>query len=362
MFELAQIFQEYGAEYLSKFQHRMPPSHKKTMQAISQCRTPALGGQVYSCFNCSKEDYAYHSCNNRHCPKCGGDKVQRWIQKQFQLLLPTSYFFVTFTLPQELRFIVRSHQKILYNLFFRTSAKALKQLAKDKRFVGGDIGFFGIIQTWARNLIFHPHIHYIVPQAALSTNRKKYIKIKNKKFLVHVKPLKILFKKLFKRALQNTQIYNQIPSSVWKKDWVINIKSAGQGQEIIKYVAPYVYRVAISNHKIKDVSGRKVTFEYEDNETKTIQLCTLDVIEFMRRFLQHTLPLGFMKVRYFGIMGANTKYKWLLLKYLLFQAISAKNKKSFLAINLFKKERQPCLYCRKCGGRLILIGQLPRAP
>ena len=201
-----------------------------------------------------------------------------------------------------------------------------------------------------------------MPQAALSTDRKKYIKLKNKKFLVHVKPLKILFKKLFKLTLRNTRIYNQIPSSVWQKDWVINIKSAGQGQEIIKYVAPYVYRAAISNRKIKKISGRKVTFEYEDYETKTIQLCTLDVIEFMRRFLQHTLPLGFMKVRYFGIMGANTKHKWLLLKYLLFQAISAKNKKDFLAINLFKKERQPCHYCRKCGGRLILINQLPRGP
>lgn len=362
MIELAQTFQEYGAEYLSKFQDRMLPSHIKAMQAVLQCRTPSLGGQVYKCAKCSDRDYSYHSCNNRNCPKCGGDKIQHWTEKQFNLLLPTPYFFVTFTLPEEFRSIVRSNQKFFYSLFFKTSAKALKLLAQDKRFVGGDIGFLGIIQTWARNLIFHPHIHYIVPATALSLDRKKYIKIKNSKFLVHVKPLGILFKKLFKQAVQHTEFYHQIPYCVWKKNWVVHVEAAGYGREIIKYIAPYVYRVALTNNKIKKIENRMVTFEYEDSETKENRYCTLEVLEFIRRFLQHTLPTGFMKIRYFGIMGSKTKDKWFLLKQLLFQALDCKDKSLFLNIECFSQKKTKKHCCRKCGGNLILIGILPRAP
>jgi hypothetical protein len=362
MVELAEIFQEYGAEYLSKFQDKMLPSHLKAMKAICECRTPQLGGQVYACAKCETQDYSYHSCNNRNCPKCGGDKIQQWTQKQFDLLLPVPYFFVTFTLPEELRLIVRSNQKYFYTLFFKVSAQALKILAREKRFIGGDIGFLGIIQSWARNLIYHPHIHYIVPGAALSDDRKKYIKIKNNKFLVHVKPLSMLFKRLFKEGLQKTEFFNQIPSCIWKKDWVVHAEAAGYGQEIIKYIAPYVYRVALSNNRIKNIADRKVTFEYEDSETKKTQICTLDVLEFMRRFLQHVLPQGFVKVRYFGIMGAKEKDKWFLLKNIIFQALAKKNKTLFLDIEYFQQKKKPNHCCRSCGGELILISILQRGP
>jgi len=219
----------------------------------------------------------------------------------------------------------------------------------------------GIIQTWARNLIFHPHIHYIVPAAALSADRKRYIKIKNSRFLVHVRPLSRLFKILFRQAIKDTAFYHQIPPDVWQKEWVVHVEAAGYGREIIKYLAPYVYRVALSNHSIKKIEGREVTFTYEDNETKETKFCTLEVLEFMRRFLQHVLPSGFMKVRYFGIMAAKTKDRWFLLKQLLFQALAQKNKNRFLSINLrLRKTKKP--YCRKCGADLILIGTFPGAP
>jgi hypothetical protein len=360
MIDLAQIIQDFGIEYLLKFSDKILPSHLKAMQAITECKTPPLGGQVYTCGKCNTKEYSYHSCNNRNCPKCGGNKIQQWVNKQFKLLLPVPYFFVIFTLPQELRFIVRANQKLLYSLFFKASADALKLLAKEKRFLAGDIGFFGVIQTWARNLIFHPHIHYIVPGIALSFNRRKYIKIKNKKFLMHIKPLKILFKRLFMQALQNTPLYDQVPDVVWQKDWVINIKAAGSGQEVIKYLAAYVYRVALSNNKIKKLNERTIAFEYTDYQTKKNQECRLDVLEFMRRFLQHVLPLGFMKIRYFGIMGANTRNKWLLLKHLLFKALCKRSKELFLDIRHAIKKQKHC--CRKCGGELVLIGVLPRAP
>jgi hypothetical protein len=160
------------------------------------------------------------------------------------------YFFVSFTLPKEFRFLVRSHRHFFYDLFFKTSSRALKDLAMDKRFVGGKIGFFGILHTCTRQLLFHSHIHYIVPGVALSPDHKRYIKIKNKKFLIHVTPLGIHFKYLFQKALKKTEFYDQVPKTVWEKNWVVHCEHAGTGQEVIKYVAPYVYRVAISNRRL----------------------------------------------------------------------------------------------------------------
>jgi len=145
--ELADIFNLYEAEYKEKYKDHILPFHQKAMWAIKNCRTPALGGQVYECEDCIRLDYSYHSCNNRNCPKCGGDKIQSWVMKQFNLLLPVPYFFVTFTLPHELNKVIYANQKLLYDLIFRTSAQALKELVCDKRFVGGKIGFFGILQT-----------------------------------------------------------------------------------------------------------------------------------------------------------------------------------------------------------------------
>ena len=359
---LTEIFRKYGKVYLSEFHDKILPSHRKVINDISKCRMPESGGKVYKCKVCKKDNYSYHSCNNRSCPKCGGDKIKQWVKKQFSLLLPVPYFFVTFTLPAEFRSVVRSNQKYFYSLFFRTSARALKILAKEKRFVGGDIGFMGVIQTWARNLIYHPHIHYIVPMAALSSDRKKFLKIKNKKFLVHVKPLGMLFKKLFRQELKETEFYSQIPCGVWEKNWVVHAEPAGYGREVIKYIAPYVYRAAISNNKIKKFENEEVTFEYKDYETKEIKECTLPVLEFMRRFLQHVLPSGFMKVRYFGIMSANQKKKWLMLKQIIYSRLSKKSKTRFLNIENFQPEKktEPC--CRFCGGELIVTNILYRAP
>jgi hypothetical protein len=358
--EIADIFRLYGQEYQRRYGESILPSHQKTLQKIQHCRTPTLGGQVYLCSNCGQLDYSYHSCNDRNCPKCGGDKIQAWIKKQLDELLPVPYFFVGFTLPEEFRTLVRSHQSFFYNLFFKTSSQALKDLAGDKRFVGGEIGFSGILQTWARNLLYHPHIHYLVPGIALSSNHKHFRKIKNKKFLIHVLPLGRHFKSLFQKALKKTDFSAQIPQKVWEKDWVVHCQPAGSGQEIIKYVAPYVYRVAISNHKLIKIENRKVTFTYQDSETRETKTCTLEVLEFIRRFLQHVLPPGFIKVRYFGIMGANIKNKWFLLKYLLIQSLSSQGKEWFLSLHfeIHKKVRT----CTTCGGLLILLGHLPRGP
>ena len=166
MLELADIFRLHGPQYRAQFGAPMLPSHFRAMLDIEQCRTAKLGGQVYFCQQCQQQRYSYHSCQNRHCPKCGNEQATAWLQAQQSLLLPTHYFLVTFTLPSELRALARGNQKLIYNLLFRAAAQALLQLAQDPRFVGGTVGMVGVLHTWTRALLYHPHVHFIVTGGA----------------------------------------------------------------------------------------------------------------------------------------------------------------------------------------------------
>jgi len=306
--ELAEIFQQYGAEYRAKYGQRMPASHKVTMTAIEQCRTEQLGGHLYRCEQCQISQYSYHSCRNRHCPKCQNQAGIAWFERQRQLLLPTAYFMVTFTLPEPLRKIARSHQKLMYKLLFQSSAVALQQLAGDKRFVGGQLGMVGVLQTWGRDMSYHPHVHYLVPGGGLSANGQQWLPAKPG-ILVHVKALSKLFRGKFRAALQKTALFNQVPAEVWAKAWVVHCEAVGKGQAALKYLAPYIFRVAISNKRIIKVAEGRVTFRYTPSGRKKSKLCTLPAEEFIRRFLQHVLPKGFVKVRYYGLFAPGQRHR-----------------------------------------------------
>jgi hypothetical protein len=198
--ELAEIFRRYGPQYRAKFADKMLSSHRQAMRTIEQCRTPALGGHVYVCEACGETQYQYHSCRNRHCPKCQNDKAQRWLEQQQDLLLPVPYFLLTFTLPGELRGVARSHQKRIYDLLFRTSAAAVQHLARDPRFVGGQVDMVGVLHTWGRNLSYHPHVHYLVPAGGLAADGAWLPARKN--FLLPVKALSRIFRAKFRDALR----------------------------------------------------------------------------------------------------------------------------------------------------------------
>ena len=218
------------------------------------------------------------------------------------MLLPVSYFMVTFTLPEPLRRLARANQQVLYNVLFRTSAAAVQELARDPRFVGGQVGLVGVLQTWTRDLSYHPHIHYLVPGGGLSEDGQRWLCSRNA-FLVHVKPLGRLFRAKFRAALQGTQLYDQIPTEVWRTEWVVHCQPVGTGQAALKYLAPYIFRVAISNERIVKVAEGQVTFRYKDPNGGKAKRCTLPAEEFIRRFLQHVLPKGFVKVRYYGLFS-----------------------------------------------------------
>jgi hypothetical protein len=306
MSRLGEIFRRYGPDYREHFGDQMLPSHLAAMMAIESCRTEALGGQVYSCPACGTTRYSYHSCRNRHCPTCQHDAAQTWLSRQQELLLPVPYFLVTFTLPSELRDVAYRHQRLMYNLLFRASAAALMELAHDPRFLGAQIGLVGVLQTWTRDLRYHPHVHYLVPGGGLSADGRTWITAKAN-FLVHVKPLAALFRAKLRAALRQTAPWNEIPATVWQQAWVVDCRSVGSGRGALKYLAPYIFRVALSNNRIVRVADGQVTFRYSVSESGQTTYCTLPVQEFLRRFLQHILPKGFVKVRYYGLFRVGNR-------------------------------------------------------
>jgi hypothetical protein len=352
MLEVADIFRLHGPAYREKFGDRILPSHRRAMQDIETCRTESLGGQVYFCKQCQAQRYSYHSCKNRHCPKCQNEQANDWLAAQQNLLLPVHHFLVTFTLPAELRALARSHQKTIYNLLFRASAAALQQLAHDPRFVGGRLGMVGVLHTWTRQLLFHPHVHYIVTGGGLTDDGRW--RSARQDFLVPVKALSPIFRAKFREALKLTELFAQVPARVWSKDWVVHSEPVGSGQQAFQYLAPYIFRVAISNNRIRQLHDGRVTFAYTESATDQLKSCTISPEEFIRRFLQHVLPPRFIKVRYYGLLSP--AHRPLLQKARLLLSASSNLKRQVLKTT----HALAPLTCPHCRGPLTLLAPIPR--
>jgi hypothetical protein len=355
---LAEIFRRYGPHYREQFGDRMLPSQRAAMTAIEQCRTEALGGHIYTCSTCATMRYSYHSCRNRHGPTCQQDATQAWLTQQQELLLPVPYFLVTFTLPAELREVARSHQRCIYTLLFRSSAAALQQLAQDPRFLGGQSGMLGVLQTWTRDLRYHPHVHYLVPAIGLSPDGT-WVQAKSE-FLVHVKPLAQLFRAKFRAAVRQTPLCGQVPPETWRQGWVADCRPVGSGRRALQYLAPYIFRVALSNNRIVALTNDQVTFRYMEGATGQPRTCTLPAEEFIRRFLQHILPKGFVKVRYFGLFSPGRRRTLAHLRHQLALATPATPtlQRGCLVRRGATPERM--YVCPTCGQPLQLAQTIPR--
>jgi len=358
MLELADIFRLHGPDYRAKFSTRMLPAHLRAMQDIERCRTEALGGQLYYCAQCDEQRYSYHSCKNRHCPKCQNEQANDWLKEQKDLLLPTQHFLVTFTLPAELRAVARSNQKTIYNLLFRASSQALLQLAQDPRFVGARLGMVGVLHTWTRQLLYHPHVHYIVTGGGLTADGRW--RAARPDFLVPVKALSRIFRAKFRDQLKKTELCGSIKARVWRKDWVVHSEPVGTGEQAFKYLAPYIFRVAISNNRLRKLENGNLTFAYKESATDQLKHCTVSAEEFIRRFLQHVLPPRFIKVRYYGLLSP--AHRQLLQKARqLLSATTCKLKRE----DVKTTEPPALLSCPHCGGPLTLLSPLTprgRAP
>jgi Putative transposase/Transposase zinc-binding domain len=304
MTTLRDIFTAFAPEYLACYPP-LPTSHRRVISAIQQCQSGAYGHSLYQCQNCGEQHRVNHSCGNRHCPQCQQHKTQQWLQHHLDKQLPGPHFLLTFTVPETLRAFIRSHQRLAYHAMFQASATALKRLAKDERFIGTGLpGFTGVLHTWGRQLQYHPHIHYIVPGGGLSADHSAWLPSRAH-FFVPVKALSPIYRALFKEDMRQAGLLEHIDPQVWTIPWNVHSQANHHGHSAFTYLAPYVFRVAISNRRIVSLQDHTVTFTYRKVGSTRPRTAHLDVMEFLRRFLQHVLPDGFVKVRHFGFLHAS---------------------------------------------------------
>ena len=351
---MADIFRATSPEYLAQYDNQILASHRKAIDDIILCRTRALGGETYFCKGCDCYQYSYHSCKNRSCPKCGNDDATRWIAAQEVLLLPVRYYLVTVTLPAELRSIARRNQKLIYSLTLKTAAASIQKLAHDPKYVGGEVGIIANLQTWTRDMRYHVHGHFIVTGGGLSSDGKRWLPVQGD-FLMPQWPLANLFRGKFKDTLKKEpELYAQIPQKVWRMQWVADVKPVGTGHAAIKYLAPYIFRIAISNKRIIRFENGKVTFKWQDNKDHW-HTTTLDAEKFMSRFLQHVLPKGFVKVRYYGFLATRRRDTLKHVKE-LFDAVH-EQKEINPACN-YSSDRVKTVSCPNCGRPMIFVAEI----
>lgn len=308
---LADVLRRHGPDYLCKYGGRMPASHRAAIDAILRCHTPACGGSLYSCDGCGKQHFAYHRCGHRACPQCGHAHAQAWLEAQTERLLPVGYFLVTFTIPEPLRALFRANQRVCYDLLFSESATALQDVARQPRSLGGDLGLLGVLHTWTRQLVYHPHIHYLVPGVALCEDGTLGFP-KDPEYLVPVQRLSARFRTRLRLRLlaEHPALYTQVPKEVWRKPWVVHCQHAGRGKEALSYLSRYIYKTAISSTRLISQDDQSVTFSYRESGTGEERIATLPAEEFLRRFLQHVLPRGLRRVRSYGWLSPAAKKRF----------------------------------------------------
>jgi len=292
------------------------------MSAIELCRTAALGGHLEQCDSCGHQRPAYHSCRNRHCPKCQSLARAQWLQDRQAELLPVEYFHVVFTVPEEIAAIAYQNKEVVYGIFFRAAAETLRTIAADPKHLGAEIGFLAILHSWGQNLLFHPHLHCVVPGGGISPDGQRWIAC-HPRFFLPVRVLSCRFRRLFLEHLQTAFDHGQLQffaalerlreprafaqylAPLKKADWVVHSKPPFGGPEhVLNYLGRYTHRVAISNNRLLDIDNGKVTFSWKDYRDHDRQkIMTLGADEFIRRFLLHVLPDGFQRIRHYGFLG-----------------------------------------------------------
>lgn len=301
MLEIADVFRRFAADYLNVHGASMLSSHRRAIEDILDCRTAALGGQVWRCDACNAEVFSYHSCGNRSCPKCHTGQTQQWLEHRQAEMLPVPYFHITVTVPAELRAILRAHQRDGYAVLMRATACAIMELARDPRYVGGTVAVLAVLHTWDQQLNFHPHIHCLVSGGGISGDGTTWHPAR-RNFLLPIKALARKVRGKFRALLRRACPDLITPDLVWRKNWIAHVTAWGRGEQaVLDYLARYVFRIAITNTRIVGLDDTAVRVQYRDRKIGRRRSCRLSGEEFMRRFLQHVLPRGFHKVRYFGL-------------------------------------------------------------
>jgi len=291
-------------DYRVRQGNRLLPSQDKALDDIGDCRTAAMGGHRYRCAECDETFWVYHACGNRACPACHGRDTRAWLEKRKAQLLPCGYFHVVATVPQTMRRAFLADQKAMYGLFMKTVAECVTALARDPRFVGGTPGTLMVLHTWTGELHYHPHVHLLVTAGGITDDGEHWRDPKHQDFLVPVQALSKMIRRRFGEQLAklSPEAFDAVPATAWINGWNTFSKPYGDGAEaVLQYLARYVFRIAITNARIVNMDDGHITFRHRDRTTKQWRHCRLDDFTFLDRFLQHVLPKGFHKVRYYGL-------------------------------------------------------------
>jgi len=369
--EVADIIRSAGDSFIGRTEWHLGWQQLKVLRAIKHCRTAALGGHLDQCSGCGHRAISFFSCRNRHCPKCQTNARNQWLAARSDALLGVSYFHVVFTLPQELSALALQNKRAIYDLLFQASAATLSEIAADPKHLGAEIGFLSVLHTWGQNLQAHPHIHCVIPAGGLSPDHSRWIHPKHHFFL----PVRVLIfrgkfvaglKRLLRQKklrfhgnlqhLREAKLFHRFLRQLFRQDWVVYAKPPFGGPEyVLQYLARYTHRVAISNHRLISLADGQVTFRWKDyahGNKKRKMTVTTD--EFLRRFLLHVLPRGFVRIRHFGFLSAPRRRKSIALcRQLLTQAIPQPRSPTPTATPPTATWPCPC-----CGGAMILMEKL----
>ena len=367
--EVADIIRTAGDSFIARHRSQLTWPQLKVLRAIRDCRTAALGGHLDRCSRCGHQAISYNSCRNRHCPKCQTNKRDQWLAKQTQDLLPVPYFHLVFTLPHDLSALVLQNRKLLYDLLLRSSADTLLEVAADPAHLGAHIGFLSVLHTWGQNLLHHPHAHCVIPAGGLAPDGSRWIHPRPG-FFLPVRVLSKVFRGKFTQALKNLsrrkklqfhaplqalaepRTFAKFLRQLFRQDWVVYAKPPFGGPEhVLHYLARYTHRVAISNHRLLAFDNDRVTFRWKDyahgNKKRKM---TVSTDEFLRRFLLHVLPRGFMRIRHFGMLANRSRARVVPLCRQLLVATPRPRSPTCDAAN------QPATWrCPACGGPMIIL-------
>lgn len=355
MSSVADAIRQHAPAYLQQFGASVPLGHRKVIDAIRRCRTGELGHVLFQCESCRKEHWAGRSCGNRHCPTCGHTQTLRWLEKQTRKLLPVHHFLVTFTVPKELRSLLRSNQREGYRILFDAGSQAIRDLGESSKYLKGcTLGFFGVLHTWGRDpMVYHPHVHFVVPGGGVNQQEGRWQSTPENFLFPHAAMVKV-YKGKFADCLRRLGLHDRVDPDVWKKTWTVDIKPVGDGKAVLKYLAPYVHRVAISDKRIVACDGQSVTFRYTPTGKKRSVTRNVTGTEFVRGFVQHTLPSGFQKVRYYGWMSPNCGIDLDEVRWLVWLSLGWTY---WLAARQAGQEPSPrqAPRCQHCGGELRCV-------
>jgi len=370
-FEVADIIRQHANSFIEKSRSWLTWHHRRVLHAIAHCRTSTLGGHLDRCSRCGHRAISYNSCRNRHCPKCLTRARDRWLVERCRELLPVGYFHVVFTIPHELSWLALQNKKVVYDLLFRTSAATLLEVAADAKHLGARIGFLSVLHTWGQNLLHHPHVHCVIPAGGLALDGSHWVRPRYA-FFLPVKVLSRVFRGKFiaglKRAFRDGKLsfpgslrhladekaFRSFLRSLFRHDWVVYAKRPFGGPEhVLHYLARYTHRVAISNHRIVNVADGQVTFRWKDYARGSKQrTMVVSGDEFLRRFLLHVLPRGFVRIRFFGFLANRRRTQLLPLCQRLLHVISSQR---LSALPAGPRKLPASWLCPRCGGAMVLI-------